>query len=403
MKNKYDIEIEDINSYLIEHTKKYSALINQYNNVRFYYKGKILQNDNRLKIRDLSNSTIIISVFALKTEKKNDISKNIMCKQCNNLSLFSFNDDKKITLENCKQYHKNTNIKLKDFIENQKKEQNSVCFFCGNDKNYYNDAFYFTLDEKKICPICAKIYNKNGIMIEYRNRYYNCNKHYIEYISYCSICNKNLCEKCEENHNKTHETKIINYKKIKRNKKIKETKNEIEENLTKINLCKMKLRALNEFLNEVILNAENDIENYATLYEILLYSLKNVKNYETINNINNFRAKKINKEIDLFLNENLFNRIKILINKYNNEVETITYNKINPNDTKIKIFGKEFVKNNKNICYLDINNEFYDIQEYVNVKEKKKIKINLIGKNKMSNLSYMFHKCASLLSLGIYH
>ena len=119
MKNKYDIEIGDINSYLIEHTKKYSALINQYNNVRFYYKGKILQNDNRLKIRDLSNSTIIISVFALKTEKKNDISKNIMCKQCNNLSLFSFNDNKKITLENCKQYHKNTNIKLKDFIENQ--------------------------------------------------------------------------------------------------------------------------------------------------------------------------------------------------------------------------------------------------------------------------------------------
>ena len=234
-----------------------------------------------------------------------------------------------------------------------------------------------------MCPICAKIYNKSEIMIEYKNIYYNCNKHYIEYISYCSICNVNLCAKCEENHNKTHENKIINYKKIKKVKKIKELKNEIEENLVKINLYKTKLNALNEFFNEVILNAENALEDYINLYEILLDSLKNVKNYETINNINNLRTKKINKEIDLFLNENVYNEIKLLINKYNIEVETIIYNNnSNTNETKIKIFGEEFVKNNKNICYLDINNELYDLQEYVKVKDKKKLKINLIEKNK---------------------
>ena len=44
------------------------------------------------------------------------------------------------------------------------------------------------------------------------------------------------------------------------------------------------------------------------------YSLDNLKNYESINNINNFRAKKINKEIELFLKENLNNKFKYLIN-----------------------------------------------------------------------------------------
>ena len=133
----------------------------------------------------------------------------------------------------------------------------------------------------------------------------------------------------------------------------------------------------------------------------MLDSLKNVKNYETINNINNLRTKKINKEIDLFLNENVYNEIKLLINKYNIEVETIIYNNnSNTNETKIKIFGEEFVKNNKNFCYLDINNELYDLQEYVKVKDKKKLKINLIGKNKITNLSYLFHKCNSLLNFG---
>ena len=245
MKNKYDIIIEDINTYLVEHTKKYSTLINKYINLQFYYKGKLLLNDNKIKIKDISDSPIVIFVFALKYQKNNDISKNIVCKQCNNLCLFSFNDEKKITLENCKQYHKNGNIKLKEFIKNQKKEQKIICEYCGNDKYYYNDEFYFTLDEKNICPICAKIYhkNKNEILIDYRNKYYNCNKHYIEYISYCSICNMNLCEKCEEKHNKTHGNKIINYKKIKRNKKINETKIELEENISKINLYKIKLKA----------------------------------------------------------------------------------------------------------------------------------------------------------------
>ena len=180
--------------------------------------------------------------------------------------------------------------------------------------------------------------------IEYKYKYYNCNKHYKEYILYCSKCNINLCANCEKEH-ENH--KKISLKKIKLSKKrINEINNEIEQNISKINLYKKKLKGLNEFFNEAIINASNEIEYYINLYEIMLYSLKNMNNFEAINNVNNFRAIKVNKEIESFLNENINNKIKYIINKYILETENIVYN-INADDPKVKVFGEEFVKNNK--------------------------------------------------------
>ena len=118
--------------------------------------------------------------------------------------------------------------------------------------------------------------------------------------------------------------KYIHLKKIKQNeRKVKEIKNEINESLSKIDLYKHKLKGLNEYFNDIIIHATNEIEYYTKIFEIMSYSLDNLKNYESINNINNFRAKKINKEIELFLKENLNNKFKYLINKYNLEGENI--------------------------------------------------------------------------------
>ena len=59
---------------------------------------------------------------------------------------------------------------------------------------------------------------------------------------------------------------------------------------------------------------------------------------------------------------------------------------------KIKIFGKEFVKNNKNICKMIIDNKKYKIKERYNIKSKKinKLKIKLEGINNVTNMSGMF-------------
>ena len=68
---------------------------------------------------------------------------------------------------------------------------------------------------------------------------------------------------------------------------------------------------------------------------------------------------------------------------------------------KKKLFGEQFIKNNKNNCSLLINNRIHDLCEYYeNNKNKEKIlKIQLIIEKPFTNLSYMFFKCDNLSSL----
>ena len=67
----------------------------------------------------------------------------------------------------------------------------------------------------------------------------------------------------------------------------------------------------------------------------------------------------------------------------------------------IRIFGLNFVENNKNICKMIIDNKKYEITEEYNVKSNNnnKLSIKLIGINNIIDMSYMFYGCSSLLSL----
>ena len=67
----------------------------------------------------------------------------------------------------------------------------------------------------------------------------------------------------------------------------------------------------------------------------------------------------------------------------------------------IRIFGSNFVKNNKNICKMIIDNKEYEITEKYKVKSKNnnKLKIKLKGIDNVTNMSYMFYECSSLSSL----
>ena len=67
----------------------------------------------------------------------------------------------------------------------------------------------------------------------------------------------------------------------------------------------------------------------------------------------------------------------------------------------IRIFGSNFVKNNKNICKMIIDNKEYEITEKYKVKSKNnnKLKIKLKGIDNVTDMSYMFEGCSSLSSL----
>ena len=71
-------------------------------------------------------------------------------------------------------------------------------------------------------------------------------------------------------------------------------------------------------------------------------------------------------------------------------------------ENKIRIFGSKFVENNRNKCKMIIDNKEYEIIEKYNNKNYKnnnsKLKITLKGIDKVTNMSYMFYECSSLLS-----
>ena len=72
------------------------------------------------------------------------------------------------------------------------------------------------------------------------------------------------------------------------------------------------------------------------------------------------------------------------------------------NQEEINLFGYEFIKNNKNRCKMIIDNKEYEIREKYNFKnynfnEYIIIKLKIIGD--ITNISYMFYGCSSLLLL----
>ena len=108
--------------------------------------------------------------------------------------------------------------------------------------------------------MCYILHRQIHKMIECNNRFYKCIQHNNNFISYCNNCNMNLCEKCEEIHNKHIR---ISYKERKPNKKkLIEIKNEIKEIEIKLEKYKMEIKKLNNLYVKNMNNIINYIDNY---------------------------------------------------------------------------------------------------------------------------------------------
>ena len=74
---------------------------------------------------------------------------------------------------------------------------------------------------------------------------------------------------------------------------------------------------------------------------------------------------------------------------------SLVYNINNENEENIRIFGHEFVKNNKNKCKMVIDNKECEITEKYNIKnyDNNKLEIKLKGID-ITDMSKMFAECS---------
>ena len=133
----------------------------------------------------------------------------------------------------------------------------------------------------------------------------------------------------------------------------------------------------------------------------MINTSKYLNNYEYIINILNFKCKNLLIDINNYINEK--NKYKHIINICENRKNEITLiYKIKEGDNTIKLFGSDFIKNNKNNCYLLIDNKKYELLEkfYLNNKlNEKYINIKLIENKNINNMCSIFKECNSLTSL----
>ena len=91
----------------------------------------------------------------------------------------------------------------------------------------------------------------------------------------------------------------------------------------------------------------------------------------------------------------------------NFEISKMTY-KINLKENNIKIFGKNFVKRNKEKCKIVYKNNILPLKEYIPIEEIEKGKINkleiyLIELEDITDRSYMFHNCKLLEEISFFN
>ena len=381
-------------------------------------------------------TVLVNSVDSFEQDKEQVIvqSKDIICPECKEPCLFAV-ENCKIKLFNCINNHTTSGIKFIDFNKTQEINISEiVCGICQfkNKGNSHNHEFYLCLTCKKnVCLLCKSKHASNHNIIKYDLKNYICPKHNDNFIKYCEKCRSNICFSCKTEHAQ-HET--INF--VDLNIDIEQSKKTLDEIKSEMGILTNKINeiinTLNEFIKEINLYYEinkNILENY---------EIKN-RNYQVLKNINEIndnneifeRLKNINKTtdiadkikeiIDLHIDikkdinsvdnkenkeenkeekENKENNIvsfKTIEGKYNQM--TMIYNV--KNLKKIRIYGNKFVKNNKSNCYLVIGEEKKELCEYLelNNNEKDTLEIKLIEIKPITNMSYLFYECNSLIIL----
>ena len=406
--NENDIMKDIINKFII---KTQSDL--DINSLSFIYGGEKINVETtfseNLKFNDKDSKKMVILVY-LNIEKKDDSnlyinSREIICPTCGEGACIDIKDYK-ISFYGCKNDHKIDNTLLDEYEKSQIIDQSKIiCQICklNNKKETYNNEFYKCCSCKiNICPICIIKHDNSHNIIKFDVINYLCDLHHCKYNSYCKSCKKNICVECEQIHQNHN---ILYYGKL----------------LPKIDSLKLKLDELRKYIDEFKININSivnilneEVESLEKFYKInsgiiLNYDVKNL-NYELLKNINSVNNFNINIIKDLSkVNEdnNMFNKCKNIINIYK-KIKDKDYIEIKVNDNneekenkkiiydiedfnkKVPIFGKQFVENNKEKCYIIYNNRKYRLQSYFKFEKNGLNELELQEVEQLKNLSYMF-------------
>ena len=419
------------------------------NSVYFIANSKLIEPkqtvENHMNDIDKQNNKIVVFVNLINKENENKIitySKDIICPQCKEPCRFTI-DNYKIKLFDCAHNHINSNIKLADFYETQRKEiTDIVCDSCKNiNKGYSNDkdnVFFECLNCKEmLCFQCKSKHDLNHNIIKYYQKNYICTKHNYFFYKYCIDCRSNICFLCDKEHvrHKTTEFSHLKPDIEKSKKKLKEFRtvldtltNQIQDIIKKLNQLLEDMNIYYEINKNILQNYEENNINYQTLKNINEFNINN-KIYEKIKNIISYTniKDKIQDILDLYTNIEK-NNIKTINEKNKkfqnketigkNDDVTTTYGitpmgiegklnkisivyKVEKRKENIKLFGIQFVENNKKKCHIIINGKKRELSEYFisNINEYEKLEVKLIETEPITNMSYMFSECKSLISL----
>jgi len=407
MMNEYIIKVNKEKSFGYEIFKSYSELIGtDLDELYFSYQGKriIINENNNLKIKNkIDKNEVKILVINLRnikgSIKPNQKAPNIICPICKQLALIKINDGN-ITIDNCIKKHSCTDLTIDQFASGQNYDDSHVkCDNCQNLKYLYK-LFYICSCGEKLCPICQLGHNSEHTFINYNNKFNQCIKHSIEFTSYCKECNTNLCPICEKN----HKHKITYYKSVlPSEKKINEIKTYITDLQNKVSKFKVELLKLDGICSKFFINISDIFDEFMKINYNMTKTLNNLNNYESMKNVINFKNKKLIKDLLIIINETSSkNKLKFLLDLYDiptNEMK-IKYNIKDIKDFKIKLFGENFVKINKDNCFLLINEKKYELCEFFNCKHisnSEILEVDLIEINTIKNMSFMFCECNNLI------
>jgi len=303
-----------------------------------------------------------------------------MCKICYKFPKINIVDNDNIQLicdnESCKSFNKPTKIKdaYKRLIE--LKDNNYDIFGCDEPDHNGEKFIYYCKDCKdNKCGQCGKICEEKKHSLEDLNRDMITKKKRDFVKSKCDKRNEYFKE-CKIKEIKNFENNYIEDALFEQSFKIIKK----DENTCNVAKDNSYVDAINEIKEKSLLN----------LIDIIIFDYDNFPNYRHRENIS---------YLEKYMNYQYGNKDGKKLNTFNLEYKLTDGN-------KIQLFGYKFIENNKDNCFLVINNKYFDLSSYIYYKDifvdKKEeiIKVELIERENrvISDMRSMFEGISSLLS-----
>ena len=285
------------------------------------------------------------------------------------------------------------------------------CFCPDSSKKLVKIKRLFAKDEKYMTFSDNIILNNSSITSQDKIKGFKCSKkHYSgkngKFRFYCTVCEENICSECIRNHmhdmEKLHELIVLDFQAIKNYRYVEFINNKLKkENVGYRDQSSDLDESFDETQNKA--NRIIPVENKAIFVE--------KEDEDEFNYFNEFINIILNDYIDFPNYYHTYNIESIFrfLNKKHNFGIKIKY--INQKDKNIRLFGTQFVENNKNklsIIIEDLKEHIEYIKEFHQFNsDKKSLEIYLTDKNidpinnyyGCFNISHMFQECDSLYEI----